>query len=233
MKIVGFGDSFIMHSNNSNAYLNIVANELNAEVEFKGYAGTGPWDTFFQFKDYTKELDVAVFCWSEFARLYHPHVRGICPGSARSVREFDHCNSEIWNSARNYYDHLFDNRKTDYEAEAFYQWFDNWSRRFSGIKFIHMWSFAKPKHGGDFYIEHSRDMRDLDYYHKFQHGAEIRPALMHHSVRGDWPEDISKDTRVNHLNFDFHRYLSTFIIDAIIDYVPGKIYQPLSNLNDC
>lgn len=226
MRIVGFGDSFIMQSSDPGAYLNLVAKEFDAELDFKGYPGTGPWDTFFQIKDYTKEIDVAVICWSEFGRLYNSYVRGICPGSIWNHHEGNQKELEIWDAALKYYQHLYDGKKIDYEAEAFYQWVDSWTKRFAGIKFIHMWSFAKVRAGGDFYSEHRKDRKDLEYYHSFKNGAEIRPALMHYSVNGDWPGDIKKDPRTNHLNNDFHKYVANFIIDAIKTYQPGKIYQP-------
>ena len=224
MRIVGFGDSFIS-KNDKIGYLDIVGKALGAEVDWRGHNGTGPWDAFFQFKDYPYDIDVAVFAWSSPSRLYHPNIRGMCHGSIQKITP-GMPNYETWEAARQYYHYIHDWRKTEYEVLAFYQWFDNWSKRYAGIKFIHMWSFSKDVEFNETWEKYKYDPSQLEYHHKWQNGVEIRPALMHFSANEGWPEnnDFSKETRNNHLSETYHSHLSGIIIDAINTYQPGKLY---------
>lgn len=228
MRIVGFGDSFITKNHGNIGYLDMVGEALGAEVDWRGHQGTGPWDAFFQFKDYPYDIDVAVFAWSSPARLYHPHVQGLCHGSAFNEIDTKMPNYEIWEAARQYYYYLYDWRKTEYEAIAFYQWFDKWSERFANIKFIHMWSFSKDLQFNESWEKYKKSMDILEYHHRWSNGVEIRPALIHLSARDGWPtdNDLTKENRPNHLSEMYHRYLSENIVDAVKNYTPGKLYAP-------
>ena len=229
MKIVGFGDSFISPTREHWGYLNQVGSKLGADVVWNGFPGTSSWDAFFQFKDYPDDIDVAVFCWSDPSRMYHPNVRGICPNSAMQQHPPGQWDSEVWRASQEYYSYLYDWRKTEYEASAFYYWFDHWSERFANTKFIHMWSFAKTILGvGDPWQKYREDIRGLEYHHRWKNGVEIRPALMHFSLKEGWPTDnnLSNEKRANHMAPVFHSYLAEQIVDAINNYKPGKLYAP-------
>ena len=226
MRIVGFGDSFIS-KNKTDGYLDIVGKKLNAEVDWRGHNGSGPWDAFFQFKDYPYDIDVAVFSWSSPSRLYHPNIRGMCHGSVQNLTPTMD-NFETWEAARQYYYYLYDWRKSEFEAVAFYQWFDQWSTRYASIKFIHMWSFSKDTAFNQSWEKYKHDPTQLEYHHRWKNGYEIRPALMHFSAVDGWPadNDLGKETRNNHLTEMYHMYLSEIIEDAIVNYEPGKLHAP-------
>jgi hypothetical protein len=224
MRIVGFGDSFISKNDNI-GYLDIVGKQLDADIKWNGLPGTGIWDAFFQFKDYPYDIDVAVFSWSSPSRLYHPHIRGMCHGSVQQINP-NMPNFETWEAAKQYYYYLYDWRKTEYEATAFFQWFDQWSKRYANIKFIHMWSFSKDVTFNQTWEKYKGSANQLEYHHRWKNGFEIRPALMHFSAREGWPEhdDFSKETRNNHLSELYHSHLASIIVDGIINYEPGKLY---------
>jgi len=229
MNIVGFGDSFISKNHDLQGYLNRVGRHFKTDnVKWHGFPGTCSWDAFFQFKDYPDPVDVAVFAWSEPSRLFHRVVRGICPGSASQPIDKNDPNREVWEAANLYYKYIYDYQKIEYEAMAFYQWFDTWSTRFSNTKFIHMWSFAKNKSEyNDPWRQYRESTQDLEYHHTWKNGVEIRPALMYLSMKEGWPKDndLSKETRVNHLTATYHIMLATRIIEAIEHYKPGTIIQ--------
>ena len=227
MKIVGFGDSFIWKAsqNTDTCYLDYTAQELGAEVEWRGYNGSGSWDAFFQFKNYPQNIDVAVFAWSGVTRLYHPNVRGICHGSSQQVFPGAD-NFEIWDAARKYYYYLYDWEKSEYEAMAFYQWFDQFSTNYPNTKFIHMWSFAKDTTFDESWEKYKGNPDNLEYPHRWKNGAEIRPALMHFSTQDGWPADnnLHREKRNNHLTEPYHIHLSNVLTTAIKEYQPGKLY---------
>jgi hypothetical protein len=226
MRIVGFGDSFIS-KNDKTGYLDIVGKKLNADIKWHGLPGAGIWDSFFQFKDYPHNIDVAVFAWSSPSRFFHPNVRGICHGSVQLMKP-GMPNFETWEAARQYYYYLYDWRKTEYEAMAFFQWFDEWSKRYANIKFIHMWSFSKDTEFNETWEKYKHNSTKLEYHHRWQNGVEIRPALMHFSAREGWPENnnFSRETRNNHLSETYHAHLADIIVDAVNNYQPGKLYAP-------
>ena len=227
MRIVGFGDSFIWKApyHKKAGYLDMVGLELDAEVHWNGYNGSGPWDAFFQFKDYPKEIDVAIFAWSVPSRLYHPHIRGMCHGSVQRINN-DTQHPETWEAAKQYYHYLYDWRKTQYEITAFYQWFDRELANYPNTKFIHMWSFSAEREFHDGFDKYKQDPDQLEYYHRWSNGVEIRPALMYFSAQEGWPanDDLSKETRENHLSLEYHKYLAKILVDNIKNYESGKLY---------
>lgn len=235
MKIVGFGDSFIEGAHESwpgnDNYLAKVGRHLNASVETHGFGGSGSWDAFFQFEKYMKQelehVDIVIFAWSEPSRLYHPHVRNLCPHGSSLPRDKNDPDAAIWLAAKQYYAELYDHHKTESEASAFYQWVDILSTNYADTKFIHMWSFAKDvTRKLSWWDMYDEDQTTIEYHHHFKNGAEIRPALMNFSRREGWPKgnDTPNDPRQNHMTPKYHTVLSSIIIDAIENYEPGVIF---------
>jgi hypothetical protein len=223
MKIIGFGDSFIMPYVNEYAYPNRVAKYFGGTATTYGYPGSGTWDAFYQFKKIKIDADVVMFAWSGSNRLYNPDVRNICYGS--SLRQRDMTNP-IWEAAYWYYKYLHNFEKTNQELVCFYYWFDGWLlENYPNTKFIHMWSFPE-KADGDYYPTIKSNINKLSYYHRWKNSVEIRPTLLHFSMLDGWPEDNNTwaDNRLHHMTPPNHTLLAEIIIRAIENYEPGKIF---------
>jgi hypothetical protein len=234
MKIVGFGDSFIMqnYSNNEEElrqlYLNIVGQELNATVEWLGVSGSGPWDAFFKFIDYPEKdkIDVAVFAWSEANRLYHPTVKPLNYASVMNSLENPGVSKrKTWIAAQQYYEYLHDSRKADYEVRGLYTMFDEMSKLYPNIKFVHMWSYPMHDIKAEDQFARYKYPDKFEYHYTWKNGVEIRPALIYHSVVDEWPTNIQLETRSNHLTFRMHRQVANALIKAIKDHDIGKIVE--------
>jgi len=235
MNIVGFGDSFISENGEyspeyGKCYLDTVGTTLSAKsVTWAGCSGSSIWDAFFQFKNYEKltDIDVAVFAWTDVSRLYHYRVRNLCPYGSSLRANLNGSDADVWLATKHYYTELYAHEKTEYEAQAFFHWFDNLTLSFPKIKFIHMWGFSKnTQTAGSNWDRYAEDNVELEYHHRFKNGVEIRPALMNFSRRDGWPsdDDLANETRANHLTLKNHDILSSIIVNAIENYEPGKIF---------
>lgn len=234
MKIVGFGDSFIQRNLSiEHQYLKLVSGHFLGQFDCFGIPGSGVWDAFFEFKRRKNEaelklvddFDVAVFVWSESSRLYNPLIRNI---TYANVLNHEYSDNPIWIAAKQYYEHLHDITKVNYEITAFFYWLDNWLfENYPNMKFIHLTGF--PKHDVKASIEYYDIIKykpnKLNYYHQWKNSVEIRPPLLHFSMNDDWPGDLSKEHRFQHLSKVAHNKVSELIIDAIENYEPGKIIE--------
>jgi hypothetical protein len=226
MLIAGFGDSFIVPAistpwlpNVDFTYTEILQKHYAADCHWNGYAGSGSWDAFFQALKYKEQPDVIIFAWSNSHRLYHPEVRNICGTAASQNRNSD---DPIWQAVNMYYQHLDHYHKMHYEYVAFNYWVDNWVYdNFPNSKIIHMWSF--PKVENERIVYGWDEPEKFNYYHRFKHGVEIRPALINLSYADGWPGDLSKEDRIHHLTPAMHRVLADHLIDAIENYEDGRL----------
>lgn len=234
MKIVGFGDSFIQRNSSiEHQYMKLTSGHFLASYETFGVPGSGVWDAFFEFKNKKNDaklgliddFDTVVFVWSESSRIYHPIVRNI---TYANVLNHEYSSDPIWVAAKYYYEHLHVSEKVNYEITAFFYWLDDWLyENYPNMKFIHMSGF--PKHNGDASIDYydviKYNPNKLPYFHTWKNSVEIRPPLLHFSMNDDWPGDLSKEHRFQHLSRDMHNKVSELIIDAIENYEPGKIIE--------
>lgn len=230
MRIAGFGDSFITANDLDYTYTNRVSQHFNAECALYGKEGSGAWDAFFTFLDTKQTYDVVMFAWSAEHRLYHPHHSNICP----AVIDQNLGKHPVWEAAKQFYAHLGDSRKSYFEHLALYSMIDNYLRDYHpNTKVIHMWGFPGGNmytHDG-VYIQPPKDPytwgqpERFNYIYRFNHGVEIRPALINLSYRDGWPTDLSKETRCHHLTPTMHEHLSKYVIDAIENYVPGRLVE--------
>jgi hypothetical protein len=147
MKIVGFGDSFIMPGPHAHLYTNLIAEHFNATFESYAHEGSGAWDAYFQLENYLKNNsapDVVLCVWSGSVRLYHPEIRTLCYNSTvmNPVEPQNPADKPIYEAANAYYKYLHDSRKTDMEHSCLYYWIDNeLVPNYPNTKFIHLWSF--------------------------------------------------------------------------------------------
>jgi len=220
MKIVGFGDSFITHCNSWYGYTNLIASHFDAEFISYGHEGSGAWDAYFQLENYLRNNpapDVILFAWSASSRLYHPDIRTLCYNSviANPVEPKNPAHKPIYKAAEEYYNHLHRINKTDLEHSCLYHWIDTvFVPRYPNTKFIHMWGFPKT------HVDWG-DPSKMEYLHTFTTAVEIRPALIHLSYLDEWPDDLAKEQRPNHLSRKMHKILADNIIAAIKNYEPN------------
>lgn len=227
MKIVGFGDSFIVCGDGKNkTYLDKAAERLDATVEYRGESGTGPWQAFINFHNYQhkKDVDVVVFAWSNKARLYHPKVKPICPTTADDpdLVEGYQQNKAAWKAAKQYYSYLYDDYKATFEIQGMCHLMDHMTLEYPNIKFIHMFCYADNRAPG-FSMYEKNNVANLEYLYEFKNGVNIRPALMTLSYNDQWPSDFRKEKRACHMTDKMHTVLSESIYEAIVNYKPGNI----------
>lgn len=234
MKIVGFGDSFILGIEKDRspwklAYQGMIGDHFKCVPEFRGLPGSGPWNMFFDFLNYNNKdgIDVVIMAWSEIMRIYHPELAPINTGTVyhnTGVGNLTERQQDITNAARAYYDHLVDHNKINYECKALMMLVDEMTKEFPKTKFIHLPCFTWDDPGqwwGDTY-DHVKP-EQLRYYHKFKNGMEIRPALMYLSKIDEWPKDIREDRRECHMTPRVNRLLADAIIECIEHYEPGRL----------
>lgn len=233
MKIVGFGDSFIMDVPNYDAqypyvYMNLVGKHFGVETESRGLAGSGPWNMFYDFINYKDHIDVAIIAWSEIARLYHPHVQPLNTSNClNSPITAESPFKEVYEAARDTYKYLYDHDQKNWEMEALMCMFDhNITPKYPNTKFIHLPCFSrygKDKWWGELYDNISPN--EIEYFYDFKQASEIRPCLMFLSKNDAYPKDIRKETRQNHLTLKMHKLLANAIIECIENYNPGRKVQ--------
>ncbi len=227
MKIVGFGDSFIVRGDGIlKTYLDKAAEKLNATVDYMGESGTGPWKALINFYNYPnkKDVDVVVFAWSDKARLYHPSVKPICPTTVDDpdLVEGYQQNKSVWKAAKQYYSYLYDDQKTTFEIKGMCHLIDEMSLNYPNIKFIHMFCYADNRTPG-YSMYEKNNVHKLEYIYTFKNGINVRPALMTLSYNDQWPADFRKEKRACHMTDKMHDVLSESIYKAITNYNPGEI----------
>lgn len=230
MKIVGFGDSFIMDTPVQEqvyhqTYGRIVSDYFNTDVEMRGVAGSGPWNMFYDFINYKDHIDVALIQWSEICRLYHPKINPLNTAAVEDYKkEKDPYKEKVLSVTKDYYEYMYDHDQKNWEMKALMCMFDDLSTKYPNTKFIHLPGFsmyAEKYWWGTLYDQIGP--HELEYYHSFKHGMEIHPAMMYLSKKDEWPNDIVKETRQCHLSLRMHKLMANAIITAIDNYTPGKV----------
>jgi hypothetical protein len=233
MKIVGFGDSFILRLQQGNplipqVYEGILRSKYNADVDFRGVSGTGPWSAFFNFLDYMKNEsvpDVVIFVWSDINRLYNNFMPVLNESIAnRKVTDTTDINNPVYKAAINYYKHFALTEKPDIEMSALMNMYDHMVLDFPSVKFINLHVFSQvPLNKWEIYD--SVNFKDIKYFHRFENCAEVRPPLMLLSRKDEWPQNLSNETRECHLSLKMHKLLANAIIECIDNYKPGKMVE--------
>jgi hypothetical protein len=233
MKILGFGDSFMLGNRNRSNYMSILSERINSQYEMYGDAGCGPWSAFFRFLDYPDKdsIDVVIFAWSEYTRLYHRdnHPLNYTTGLHKKSKPSNSAMyEEIYEAAHQYYKHLFDYRKLEYEGKALFHMIDDMATEYPNIKFVHMHCFAHQTFGinknWDLYKKDTYD--HLEYLYKFKNGINIQPALCWLSFNDEMVDDFANDTnRSCHLSQKMHNILSDTLYTAITTGKNGDIIK--------
>lgn len=233
MKIVGFGDSFILGPPSpvttiTDSYQVLLGNKYNTYPEFRGKGGTGPWHAFFDFLEYFKKpkekVNVVIMAWSEATRLYKPLLsQENAELAARASNNPNITYEDVFLAVQQYSQFIFDTDKQNYELRALMTMFDDMALEYPNIKFINLHSFSwlDKNFGWKSYDYASK----LKYHYTFKNTMEIRPCLMHLSRKEGWPgdENMHLETRECHLSPTMHRLVADAIIEAIENYSPGKI----------
>lgn len=228
MNIVGFGDSFIKDNSIycKNDYMTFVGNHFGVKTESRGVGGTGPWYMFFDFLKYDKHIDVAIIAWSEIVRMYHRKIQPLNIWSEEDIpSNIDDRQKQIYNAAFNYNKFILNNTQKNWECKALMCMFDECiTKQYPNTKFIHLPCFSWYENDQLWAnIYDNVNPKDINYYYDFKNGVELRPCLMYLSKQDDWPSDLSKEHRPNHLTLKYHILLANAIIDAIENYNLGKI----------
>lgn len=237
MKIVGFGDSFILNivPDNPNwlkAYQGLIGDHYDTVPEFHGKPGAGPWQMFFDWLEYTakQDIDVCIMAWSEASRLYHPFVVPLCAATAIHrvgvSKETPENHIKVIDAAKEYYIHIMDHRQKDYELQALMTMVDEMTKDYPDIKFIHLHCFSKhDMHTHWLKLYPKQSQSDLEYFYRFKYGAEVRPALMYASMADEWPYDLAHDNRECHMTPRMNKLVADAIIECIDNYHPGKLVE--------
>ena len=212
MDIAFFGDSFC---GENHGYIPKLASHYNATIVSLGKPASSVWDVLLvQFKKYQeadKYPDVCVFVWTSPGKIYHKKHRNLNKGSvAESNQTKFH---PVWKAAKAYYDYLSDLEKEDAEYRAFLQYFDTviLPKVPHTTKIIHLWSFGKIEKFEDAVF----DPAIANYYHTWQTGVEIKPALACISLLDSCLEEMAVAT--NHLDTNAKNELVFDMIKQAID----------------
>jgi hypothetical protein len=238
MKIGFFGDSFTaklynMHSlwNGYSTYIKQISKNYNADIVNLGHGGSSIWDTILiQLNPLIKSNsvpDICVFVWTNPGRLFHREVRRINHSDA--LESDSRTPQDIWNAAKQYYLHLYDQEKEEIEHLAMLHYIDNNIIPLlpKSTKVIHMWTSANPLswENEDFHPE------KISYPYKWKHGVEIRPPLLCLSLVENNISILQKDKRPNHLEGTFKNELVTkWVTYAIENYKDGMCLDHTSDI---
>ena len=157
MRIGFYGDSFCHEIENPhsrlykyNTYIKLLKQYYDAEIINLGVGGSGYWDIILKQFDEKNIPDIAIFCWSDYDRIYHPLVRNITRTTAlqRGFKTYidrlsggSIFNFDIWKSAKMYFKHLSDEEKNKKECESALFNFDEKVLAKINAKIIHLWCF--------------------------------------------------------------------------------------------
>jgi hypothetical protein len=230
-----FGDSFCSElqyefgDTKGNTYLKLVADAIGGGVVHLGRPGSSVWDTILlQFNAIKKAKtvnmpDICVFVWTDPARVYHPKIRDITASTAIHQSEVKSQNQALWKAAKDYYSQLMDMEKVDLEYRSLLYYVDNvLLKSLPGTtKIIHMWSFGYPSH----LVSDAFSPNKIEYPHTWEHGVEIRPALVTLSDDHNrkW-QHTNQEERANHFNgAEKNELIANWILTAIENYRDGLL----------
>jgi len=193
IKTIGFfGDSFVADKSEG-TWLKQLADHYSARITHVGIVGSSVGDLIVnQFGMEQKRRtvpDVAVFVWTNSARLYHSQIRNITP--ERSLAGLRNTKEAVWSAARDYYLHLYDQRFHELSLVALAHYFDKMVLPLlPDLRIVHLWAFADGGKGGV----------PVSYPYTFTTGVEIRPPLVSISRESRDHKDDFIDTSPNHMN---------------------------------
>jgi hypothetical protein len=226
LKTIGFfGDSFCeyavhQHSTDSNykTYIQQLTEHYNLEILNLGMGGSSIWDVLLnQLNPLIKSNtvpDICVFAWTHSGKLYHKqsrslHYSGVFHGN--NEKKFDwfaktypdagynFFDKSVYEAAKQYYIHLYNQEKADIEHLALLEYIDNNVLSKLNSKIVHLWSFGSH----NFDIENGWHPDNITYPYTWKNGTTILPALMSLSIPGyPWPTQPAIDARPNHLEGD-------------------------------
>jgi hypothetical protein len=194
MNIGFFGDSFCA-SRVSGTWCDLLAQHYEAKITHLGVIGSSVGDAIVnQFGTEVKRgktPDVAVFVWTNSARLFHPEVRNITPERALSPLRDVKDHVPLWNAARDYYMHIYDQKHHELLTLSLLHYFDRMVLpNIPNMKVVHLWAFADGGKGD----------KPTTYPYTFTSGVEVRPALVNISRQGRDHKDDFVDTSPNHMD---------------------------------
>lgn len=212
-----FGDSFCSdisneHSTNNNyqTYLQKVATHFNARITNKGTGGSSVWDlVLIQFAEQAKKglPDVCVFLWTESDRIFHRTQRNLNVSSVERGR------SKIYNAAKEFYYHLYDQEKDKLEYISLLYYFDNVILpQYKNTKFVHLWSFGQYP---------TVDNPEVHYAYIWKNGNEIRPSLITLT-----DQNIIQGIEANHISGENkNQLIADWIISCLQPELPNLSHQ--------
>lgn len=144
MKIGFFGDSYCADFESDEkwkTYIQLLSDYFKADITHLGYAGSNIFDCIEKqfFSDF-EESDILIFCWTGYGRLYHDIVRHLTVFTTESRWYDKDKNVKIYDAAKTYYEHLYNDRKHLIEACSMMHWFDDVVLSKINKKIIHMFS---------------------------------------------------------------------------------------------
>jgi hypothetical protein len=226
LKTIGFfGDSFCeyavhQHSvdNNYKTYIQQLKEHYNLEILNLGMGGSSVWDVLInQLNPLIKANtvpDVCVFSWTHSGKLFHRtsrslHASGVLYGDNQKKFDwfaktypkagYNFFDKTIYEAAKQYFMHLYDQEKADIEHVALMQYIDNNVLSTLNSKIIHLWSFGSH----NFNMPNGWHPDNISYPYIWKNGTTILPSLMSLSMPGyPWPVQPAIDDRPNHLEGD-------------------------------
>jgi hypothetical protein len=241
IKTIGFfGDSFCALESNEHStkhgyatYIKKLKNHYDAKIVNLGMGGSSVWDLYFnQLLPLIKSNsvpDICVFVWTHSGKIFHRTSRSLHASAALNgfnKKKFDwfaktypsvgynFFAKEIYEAAKEYYLHLYDQEKEDLEHIAQLQYIDNNVLNLlpESTKIIHLWAFGSS----NFSLDNGWHPDNISYPHNWKHGTTILPCLMSLSAADyTWPVYPVADERPNHLEGDKNSLVFDWIKYAI------------------
>lgn len=234
IKTIGFfGDSFCAEVSNHHStfyrystYIKQLANHYDAKIVNLGHGGSGIWDTLLlQFNPLVKTNtvpDVCVFVWSLPGRLFNRQVRRINQGDAvhPQLHTYNPFKYKIWNAAKEFYTHLYDQEKEELEYVAALRYIDQTvlDQLPATTKIVHLWTAGTTQGWSNDAIN------SASYPYTWIHGSEIRPSLLSLSLCDNDISILQTDHRCNHLDGKSKNAIVFERIKQAIDH-PDKLYD--------
>ena len=140
MKTIGFfGDSFCA-SNQPESWCNILQKRLGCDrIRHFGEPGRSIWSVFFKFNELIRKNrvpDIAIFCWTEPYRLYHPEL--VLSANTEPLAGVD---PAVYKTLDNFWKHLHSYDKDEMAYEYALRHYDQNILSQVQSQIIQMWSF--------------------------------------------------------------------------------------------
>ena len=233
-KTIGFfGDSFAAEDYNAHSwwfkyetYIRKTADYYDAKIVNLGQGGSSIWDAILiqlnPLIESNTVPDICVFVWTNPGRLFHREVRRINHSDSLTpkIHTYSIFKHKIWEAAKQYYLHLYDQEQANLEHLSFMYYIDNviLPSLPKTTKIIHLWSSADPINWDTQNFHPAK----ISYPYKWKHGVEIRPALLSLSLSDQDVSILQVDKRANHIEGEVkNSLLSSWIKYAISRYEDG------------